>query len=198
MHVDLKLIQDVIWMMVLGGIAGGIGGIAQELLIVRRGPTSLGAEGPSDDDARGALEIPKTRWERYWDLGWVASVIIGIVAGIIALWLFSPIEAVQDGDKTLYRYELLSVVGIGLLAGVGGPAFIGLARDRTLALLTAERFQQRFKSVSNQASYLKESADKAREMVGDRSKTNGDLLAVQIQQLSGGIDSLIKSCDGSE
>jgi hypothetical protein len=127
---ELNTTADTIVMVLIVAAAGVVGGLVGELLIFR------GARKES-----GAFEIPGKRGTRFFDLGSLAALPIGIVAALIALVLFSPIEEVIEEGATVREYDLIRVIGLGLVAGLAGPAFLLVVQERFTALVTTERME---------------------------------------------------------
>lgn len=107
-------------------VGGAFGGVVYELLLQRGKRT-------------GALAIPR-RHAGYFDLGWGASVVIGIAAALVVLYLLAPINERTEAENTVTRmYDLIKLIALSVIAGSAGPSMIGALQARVIAALEAQR-----------------------------------------------------------
>jgi phosphotransferase system glucose/maltose/N-acetylglucosamine-specific IIC component len=94
--IELKDWQDYLPVFALAAVLGAVGGLAYELLQSRRGQTGL-------------IEAPHKGPGKYWDSGWVGSVIVGAIAAVAALWVFPPevstTVAAAGKSSTITQYD---------------------------------------------------------------------------------------------
>jgi hypothetical protein len=121
--VTIDTVGDTIRMLAAIAVLGLVGGFVGELIANRSGRT-------------GAVERPRRTGRVLFDLGSWAALPVGAVAALVAALFFSPVVAGEGGTS---KYDLVRLTGGALLAGVAGPALLGLARDRFLAALSQER-----------------------------------------------------------
>lgn len=121
---ELSEVADYVGLFLLAAGLGGVGGVAYELMLNRGGDT-------------GRIELPRGAGKRFFDLGLAASVIIGAVAAVAALWVFPPtIKTMVDAaGKTITttEYDLIKVVGLSLVIGSAGSSFLSALQARALA-----------------------------------------------------------------
>lgn len=117
--------------------SGMLGGLAAELLKTRK----IGGRSET-----GVLEGSKKLTSRFYDLGTPASLVVGVVAAILAVALLQPIDEVlppgaEPGTEPTSEYDLLRLIAIAIVGGFAAPKFLTLAQERFLALVTTERFE---------------------------------------------------------
>jgi hypothetical protein len=122
--------QDYARLFALAALLGAVGGLVFELLQTVRGRTGL-------------IEKPARVGRSHVDLGVIASVIVGAVAAVAALWIFPPevsTSVVVDGTTTrTTHYDLIKVVGLSLVIGSAGGSFLAAMQARALALVKSEQ-----------------------------------------------------------
>lgn len=124
---DLNTLQEHAVFIGIAIVGGAFGGLIFELLQKRRG----GATGAIENWSRGASFI---------DLGWGASVLVGIAAAVIVNYLLAPITVHTADDGAVTRtYDLIKLVGLSMLAGSAGPTIISSAQARLVAALESQR-----------------------------------------------------------
>jgi hypothetical protein len=132
--IDLNGTSDYILLFALATALGGIGGLVYELLLSRRGQV-------------GMIEVPHTvQGGRFIDLGVWASVIIGAIAAVAALWIFPPdVKTVVDAagkSSTTTEYDIVRVVALSLIIGSAGSSFLSALQARALALVKDQEAKQ--------------------------------------------------------
>lgn len=115
---------DIKEILVYAAIAGLVGAIVGELI------TARGRSGES-----GGVEAPRWRDSKRWyDLGSIAALPIGAVAGCVAGLLFVPEREVLVKGVATSTIELKTLLGTTLIAGVAGAAFLRVLADRFVAV----------------------------------------------------------------
>lgn len=104
-------------------VLGALGGLAASLLM---------------HGAAGRLEMPRRgrrNGERFYDLGFLSEIIVGVVAACAVLWLVELGETTSGGE-VVAAYPAQVLIGLCLIAGAAGGALLaGLAqRAQQLAL----------------------------------------------------------------
>jgi hypothetical protein len=123
----ISLETNVIALLV-AAIFGAIGGFVYELLQVRR-------------ENAGKVELPwKEKGRNYYDLGWIASIVVGAVAAMAVLYVLPPVAA---GDKNgLFGYDLIKLVGLSLISGSAGTSVLGALHSRALDAIREQDLQK--------------------------------------------------------
>jgi hypothetical protein len=120
--------QDYTRMFALATILGVVGGLAYELMQTRRRQTGM-FELPRRVGGKGRIG--------YFDFGGFASMIVGAVAAVAAIWVFPPevmVETAADGATTTTRHwDIVKLVGLSLIVGSAGASFLGALQARALA-----------------------------------------------------------------
>lgn len=144
--VELRETVDYVWLFVLAGGLGAVGGLAFELMQTRLGET-------------GMLEIPSRRGT-YRDVGFWASILIGAIAAVASLWVFPPEvnTTVTEGGRstTTTEYDLIKVVGLSLIVGSAGSSFLSALQARALAKVKAQEAEITRRVANEQISLLEE------------------------------------------
>lgn len=124
---------DYAVMLGVAALCGAFGGFVFELLQRR-------------DGNPGKIELPK----RYkgmtplYDLGWLASVIVGAVAAVAILYFFPPvlnIEANGQAATATLQYDLIKLVALSLITGSAGGSVLSALQARVLAKLNEQKAQ---------------------------------------------------------
>lgn len=194
--VPLTATGDYVAMLLIAGIFGSIGGLAFELVQVRQaaaaGPaaTAGGAAGT----ASGAIELPHriVSKERLYDVGFFASLVIGAVAAVGALYFFPPQVSIAvtgtDGTtKTTTQYDVVRLVALALIVGSAGPSFLTQMQSRIQAALSEKKAQTTADVSTQQIQELKESAKQ-----GVRSAVTAALLA-QREEVSRTVENVARA-----
>lgn len=157
--VPLIAMSDYVTMLILAGAFGSLGGIAFELLQVRQAAAAVAAApapaaGVTAETGAIQLPHPLTGKERLYDLGVLASLFIGGVAAISALYFFPPQVTIQvtgaDGSvKTLTQYDVVKLVALALIVGSAGPSLLTSMQSRVQAALS-ERKAEATQALSKQ------------------------------------------------
>lgn len=146
---------DYVYMILLAAGVGMIGGFGAELLLQRA-------------DNTGTLEtwgrLPNTR---FVDIGFVASLILGAIAAVAILYFFPPVvQTVTAGTqgappKITNEYDLVKLVGLSLIVGSAGPAFLSTAQSRVMSALNAQKADAAVEAGKTQIDQVAESAKAA-------------------------------------
>lgn len=121
---------DYVWMIVVAAVLGAIGGIGFEFGRARSGETS-------------SLVAPAwwPNW-KYLDFGFFASVLLGAMAAVVALYFFAPempVKAEVGGEEVIKtRWQITKLVPLSLIIGFSGRAFLDAAQARVIARLQEE------------------------------------------------------------
>ena len=146
----LNFSWGAMWILVTAAIAGAVGGVAYELLQPRQQNT-------------GTLEFGGRLKGRVYDLGWLASLILGAVAAVAFLYFFPPdtvttvVEETGETTTTV-QYEFLNVVALSLIVGSSGAAFLKAMQARTLAIVSEQRAQTTSEVAKQQLEAMKDMA----------------------------------------
>lgn len=103
-------------------LLGAFGGIVADLLL--RGKA-------------GQLEKPRAL-QRYWDLGFLAELLVGAAAAAAFLWFLSP-GATQVEGKDIAAYDVRILIGASLVVGTAGGSIIAAMAERATALVNTEK-----------------------------------------------------------
>ncbi|MFB2556772.1 hypothetical protein [Herbiconiux liangxiaofengii] len=114
----------------LAAMFGAFGGLVYELLLTVNRRT-------------GSIELPTALGKRHIDLGVFASVIVGAVAAVAALWVFPPdmkITVDAAGKSiTSTTYDVIKLAGLSLIVGSAGGTFLAALQSRALLLVTTQK-----------------------------------------------------------
>jgi hypothetical protein len=153
----IELVKDVdyVYMILITGGLGAIGGIGAELLLKRAGNT-------------GTIEIPgRLKGTRYVDIGFPASLILGAIAAIAILYFFPPViekvtvSAGGGQPTTTHEYDLVKLVALSLIVGSAGPAFLSTTQSRLMSALNAQKADTALKTSKTQFDQIAKSAKTA-------------------------------------
>jgi hypothetical protein len=153
----IKLTQDIdyVYMFLIAAGMGAIGGLGAELLLKRAGNT-------------GTIAMPHhVKGTNLVDLGFPASLVIGAIAAVAAIYFFPPIvekiTVLTNGTapKTTAEYELVKLIPLSLIVGSAGPAFLSAAQSRLMSALNAQRVGTAVETGKNQVDQIAESAKAA-------------------------------------
>ena len=146
---------DYVYMLLIGAGIGAIGGLGAELLLKRAGIT-------------GTIAIPRRlQGTNLIDAGLPASLIVGAIAAVAALYLFPPIvEKVASGASgslptTTNEYDLAKLVPFSLIVGSAGPAFLATAQSRLMSAINAQKAGTLVDTGKNQVDQIAASATAA-------------------------------------
>lgn len=125
--------STVVMLLVAGGV-GLIGGIGAGLLEMRR---TAAANSEKLGTAKPPCPHEESKWSGFW-----SSVFLGGVAAVAILYFFPPTQEVvtvaPSGETaTQTSYELTKLVGLALIVGSAGAAFLQMMQTRALALESA-------------------------------------------------------------
>jgi hypothetical protein len=123
-------------------VAGAIGGIVYDLLLLEGRLERPHAFDPNAKESFADTNIAIGKYT--FDLGTISRVIIGGIAAIAAMWVFSPTDT----------FELLS---ISVIAGSAGTSVFNSLKDRLIAALAIQETE----ATQDRATQL---ADKQREI----------------------------------
>ncbi len=139
----------IVW---IAALVGAFAGVTSELLIAR---------GKTKDV--GQLEIPGAREKGFWDLGSFAGIPVGILAAVIAAFLFAPGEERTVGATTVRDVDLGELILVAALAGLGSSAFLALVRERFLAMAGNARLNSTLDSAIAGLEQIKQKAHQAKD-----------------------------------
>lgn len=126
-------VVDIILVIAVAAIAGGIGGFAYQLLQIRGKET-------------GAIERPHKLRGNIIDLGWIASVILGAIVAVAALYVFPPLQEVKitaanGQETTTQNYDVTKLVALSLILGSAGGTFLSALQGRVLSAINEQKAQ---------------------------------------------------------
>jgi hypothetical protein len=157
---------EYVLVFVLAAVSGLFGGLAFELMQTRRGGT-------------GRIERPwKVGQTSYFDVGFAASLFVGAVAAVAALYVFPPrIDIVitnAAGETTMSSgYEVVKLVALSLIVGSAGSSILAGLQQRVLAAVNAQQ-------AKNAQSVAKAGLDGLAAQAADEAKrTVTDALAAK-------------------
>jgi hypothetical protein len=105
---------------------GGFGGLVYDLLQARAGNS-------------GMLELLGRRERnRYFDLGTIASILVGAAAAIAVLYIFPPTITIEEGGTATTQYDLVAVISLSVIVGSAGPSVLEIAQQRIKAAMSAQ------------------------------------------------------------
>jgi hypothetical protein len=147
---------DYIVMLLIAAGIGAIGGLGAELLIKR-------------SESTGTIELPhRLKESQLVALGLPASLIVGAIAAVAALYFFSPVTetvvpaaSVATTSTVTHQYSLAKLVPLALIVGSAGPAFLASAQSRLVSALNAQRVDAVASTAKNQLTQVEESAKAA-------------------------------------
>src|SRR5215218_2379596 len=113
--------------MMIAAASGAVGGFAYELFLSRGKDT-------------GAVELPREfrrGRQRFYDLGWGASVILGAITAVAGLYIFPPLQQVSvtiEGQPptTNLSYDLIKVAALSLILGSAAARVMTSLQERVL------------------------------------------------------------------
>ncbi len=153
--VELTHTVDYIYMLLIAGGLGAIGGLAAELLLKR-------------SDNTGTLQLPsRLKGTHLIELGFPASLIIGAIAAVAILYFFPPVTGtLMPGTNgapatTTQDYDLVKLVALSLIVGSAGPAFLSTAQSRLASALNAQKVDTAVETGKNQITQVAASAKAA-------------------------------------
>ncbi len=124
---------DYVVLFALAAAFGALGGLVFDLLQTRAGGNT------------GAIEMPTGLSKRYRDWGVFASIIVGAVAAMAAIWFFPPAETttVSNGvTETIKQYDYGELIPLALIIGSAGSSFLSAFQARALALVKQQEADQ--------------------------------------------------------
>jgi predicted outer membrane lipoprotein len=133
--ISLETSADWTWLLVLAAALGALGGLAYELIQIRR---------RNNEALNTASVLAQT------NMPWPASLIIGAVVGAVAalavLYIFPPwtatvTEAANGTTTTDYRYDVIKLVSLAVIAGSAGESLLNAAQARILAAVNQQKVQ---------------------------------------------------------
>ena len=114
---------------IVAGIAGIVGGVLYELLLSRHGDSGMFESFSrirSEDGSRS-----------YFDVGIIASMVIGGGAAIAFLYFMPPTEVVDEASNVVRReYDPFRLVPGALIVGSAGGAFLLAMQERVKRLIS--------------------------------------------------------------
>jgi hypothetical protein len=132
--VTLDSVTDYVWLFVVAGCFGAVGGFAYELLQVRSRQT-------------GTLELPHRQARaQFVDIGFIASLVLGAIAAIAISYFFTPEVLVKSGpvgnEVITTKWQIVKVVPLSIIVGSAGGAFLTAMQARALAQINEQKAQK--------------------------------------------------------
>jgi hypothetical protein len=126
------------WAIVVAAVSGAFGGLVYDLALSRQGDSGLlelfSRQRPSDGTDR-----------TFVDLGFLASMLIGVVAAVGFLYFLTPeMRSVTgaDGKTSVTRvYDPFKLIAASLIVGTEGAAFLKAMQDRLLRIVPGAGLQ---------------------------------------------------------
>ncbi len=127
--VSLNTTLDYVWLFLVAGAFGAVGGVAYELLQARQSEA-------------GTLKLPK------WGpdglrLGFVASLVLGAIAAVAISYFFTPEIQVKVGEGAAQhietQWQIVKVIPLSLIVGSAGGALLTAMQARVLAQVTEQK-----------------------------------------------------------
>lgn len=130
----------VLWLYLIAGGFGLLGGLGGELLKEEKGRFEVPRIVRSRvKRLKKGAEKQKDK-HRFWDLGGVATMVVGAIAAMAAIWVFPPEETVtvitNGSPVSTAHYNLGTVISLSLIIGSAGAAFMATFQARALAAAT--------------------------------------------------------------
>ncbi len=129
----LDVTNDWWWAIAIAGGSGALGGLVYDMLLTRHGDSGLLELFSKQAPGRGS--------RNYIDVGFLASILVGIVAAVGFLYFLTPeIKTVTDaqGSTDVTRsYDPFKLIAASLIVGTGGAAFITAMQERLLKVVAA-------------------------------------------------------------
>lgn len=165
----------------LAAIAGAAGGVVGDLLLPYQGKMGrLRRWGwyPSDRVTKDGkvTVVPKT----HFDLGWVSSAFVGLVAALIALPLYPTEAGVLQASSSGVTFFGLKAIAFSALVGTSGGAVITGLRERALKLLEIKA--EAVHSVNKMAKTSKDGIAAIKESLDRNSGSSSAETEQQIQR----------------
>lgn len=142
---------DLSEVLIWAAVAGLIGSIVGELITTR---------GRSGD--WGGFDPPRWRDSKRWyDLGSIASIPLGIVAGILAVLVLAPEHDVVENGVTTTTLEWDALLGTAAVGGLAGATFLRVLQDRFVAVAKVHELRGIVQSAEASLPAKGETADTA-------------------------------------
>lgn len=170
--------------LVLVALFGAVGGFVYELVLERLNNSGMLEKWASVRDDQGQ--------RTYWDIGFVASVVVGAVAAVGFLYFLPPetttvLSAQPGGDPVVTRlYDPWKLFPVALIVGTGGVSFIKAMRERVLRVITEERNA----AAGDGLAKIESALDGASQAVGARQLVAGDDTALKIAEARGALEAV--------
>jgi len=150
--IELTHTVDYIYMLLITAGVGAIGGLGAELVLSR-------------SEGTGMLALPRAlKGSELVSLGFPASLIVGAIAAVAALYFFPPLAekviASPKGSapKVVSEYDLVKLVPLAMIVGSAGPAFLKAAQSRLLSALSAQKAEATADTAKAQVDQIAASA----------------------------------------
>ncbi len=176
-------IMDYVGMLLIAAVLGAIGGVGWEFLQQRLHNS-------------GSIELPGPAGEgRYYDLGWIASALLGSMAALALMYFFSPeirtIVQQPDGSTiTTSSYEIIKLIALSLLVGCGGSTILQSLQARVVAMLNAQRVETTATTAQQLLAQLGAEATRVTQTAIHDTITAYRVEAQTVQSAPGGADHL--------
>ena len=119
----------------------------------------------------GLIELPGGTGNRLVDLGSAAAIPIGVLAGVVAAFVFAPGEEQTVDNEVVRQVQLGDLLLISAVAGLSGTAFLAAIQERFMATLKTERAETKLQSTVAGLMKIKETAkDKNRAKKATETK----------------------------
>ena len=179
----IDVTTDWYWAVVYAGVGGAVGGLVYDMLLQRHGDSGL--------LERWSVQRPdKAGGRTFFDVGFFASLLVGIVAAVAFLYFLPPeTTTTTDADGVIQditkEYDPFKLIPAALIVGSSGAAFITAMRERLLKVIAATSLENLASTISAQQAATTAIVDAAQ----DSQDTNVNA-SEALSRLQGQLDTL--------
>lgn len=138
---------DALKIVLIAALVGALASLVAELLIAR-----------GKSKQTGIIELPGPRGPRFWDLGSLAAIPVGILAAVIAAFLFAPGQEMTVRGDIVRKVEEGRLILTAAIAGLSSAGFLALVQERFLAVAKNERLDAALNAAVQGLDSVKQSA----------------------------------------
>lgn len=145
----LDVTNDWWWAIAIAGGSGALGGLVYDMLLNRHGDSGL-------LELFSRQKPTKASGRKYIDVGFLASVVVGIVAAVGFLYFLTPevntITNAEGSTDVTRLYDPFKLIAASLIVGTGGAAFITAMQERLLRVVATTSLGNLAAAVQTQQS----------------------------------------------